>query len=506
MSDTSPHIPGRGAVPLPPPYSSDMAEPHELTMLEQAAAVRAKELSPVELARHYLDRIERLDEAVGAYLTVTPERALAGARDAERQLTARGADGGAPGELPPLLGVCVPVKDLTPVAGVRFTSGSAAFADRVAQPAQDARVAELLRAAGTVLTGKTNTPEFGLPCYTESLVGPPARTPHDLTRGAGGSSGGAAAAVAAGLASAAHGSDGGGSIRIPASCCGLVGVKPTRGRVTPAPLGDVSGLAVSGPLARTVRDAAALLDAMAAPVAGDPFPLPPGERSFLDWCDAYERAPRRLRIARWARPDVPGAVVDPRVMAVYEKTSALLAGLGHEVVDADQPLAPGDRDAFNPVWSVLAALTPVPPQCEARLTPLTRWLREQGESVSGPAFARALLAMQAVGRRFTETVAAYDAVLTPTLARLPAPVGSLRDDEDPSADFAAQLAFTPFTAPWNIAGLPAVSVPVGWTDGGLPVGMMLGGPHGCEGPLLALAAQLESAAPWIGRGMPPGFE
>ncbi|WP_199239226.1 amidase [Streptomyces sp. ICBB 8177] len=470
-----------------------MAEPHELTLLEQAAAVRHGEISAVALTEHYLARIERFDAAVGAYLTVTADLALEQARQADR-LRAAG------GPLPPLLGVPVPVKDLTPVAGVRFTSGSAAFADRVTQAS--ARVPELLREAGTVMPGKTNTPEFGLPAYTESRVGPPARTPYDTSRGAGGSSGGAAAAVAARLAPAAVGSDGGGSIRIPASCCGLVGLKPSRGRVSPAPRGDVSGLATDGPLARTVRDAAALLDVIAARVPGDPWPAGGPDRLFLDWCGSR---PRRLTIARWADPDPAGVVVDPEVLAAYDRTAALLADLGHEVREIPQPLAPGDRDAFTPVWSVLAALTPVPRRDEALLMPMTRWLRERGEAVTGVEYARALAAMQTIGRKFATAIDGYDAVLTPTLAQLPQAVGALRDDADPEADFAAQTAFTPFTAPWNIAGLPAVSLPLGWSRDGLPIGVMLGARHGEEGPLLALAAQLEEAAPWAERAVPEGF-
>ncbi|MCM2575979.1 amidase [Streptomyces meridianus] len=469
-----------------------MSHPHELTMLEQAAAIRSGDLSPVELAEHYLRRIETYDAQVGAYLTVTADRALDEARRAERLLTG-------PGALPPLLGVPLPVKDLTPVAGVRCTFGSAAFADTVAEPQDEPHLVSLLRDAGTVMLGKTNTPEFGLPAYTESRIAPPARTPFDLTRGAGGSSGGAAAAVAAGLAPAAQGSDGGGSIRIPASACGLVGFKPSRGRVSPAPHGDVSGLVTAGPLTRTVRDAAALLDVMAVPVPGDPWQVPVPETSFLQWCD---RPPARLRIGRWSRPDVEGVTVDPEVLAAYEETSALLAALGHEVVDVPQPLRPGDRDAFMPVWAVLAGSAPVPPEKEDDLLPLTRWLRELGRGTSGAAYTQALAAMQVVGRRIAVAVASCDVVLTPTLARLPQPVGALRDDADPAADFAAQVAFTPFTGPWNMAGLPAVSLPLGWTGGGLPVGMMLGASHGADGPLLALAAQLEEAAPWRGRILP----
>ncbi|MEU8571158.1 amidase [Streptomyces pathocidini] len=466
-----------------------MGEIHELTVLGLVGALRRGEVSAVEVAEHYLARIERLDGGLGAYLTVTPERALDDARRADRRRAAGG-------ELPPLLGVPLPVKDLDPVPGVRYTAGSAVFADRIAAPEEATRLVGRLERAGTVLLGKTNTPEFGLPAYTESRIGPPARTPYDPALGAGGSSGGAAAAVAAGLAPAAQGSDGGGSIRIPAACCGLVGLKPSRGRVSPAPYGDVSGLATAGPLARTVRDAAALLDVMAGPAPGDPVPMTPPARPFLEWC---ERAPARLRIARWARPDVAGVSVEPEVLAAYEKTSALLAELGHEVVDADQPLRPGDRDAFTPVWAVLAGLVPVPPEREGELTPLTRWLRARGRVATGLDYARSLAAVQAVGRRLAAAVAPYDAVLTPTLARLPQPVGSLRDDADPAADFAAQIAFTPFTAPWNIAGLPAVSLPLGWTGTGLPIGMMLGAAHGAEGPLLALAAQLEAASPWADR-------
>lgn len=459
-------------------------------MVEQAAAIRRRDISPSELTEHYLERIARLDGRVGAYLTVTADRAREDARRAEARLRAGG-------ELPPLLGVPVPVKDLVPVRGVRFTSGSAVFAERIAET--DAPVAELLRAAGSVLLGKTNTPEFGLPAYTEGRVGPPARTPYDTRRIAGGSSGGAAAAVAAGLAAAAHGSDGGGSIRVPAGCCGLVGLKPSRGRVGPVPNGDVTGLVVDGPITRTVRDAALLLDVMSGAVPGDPLRPAAPAVPFAAWC---ERVPGRLRIARWARPDVDGVAVDPEVLAAYERTSALLAGLGHDVVDVPQPLSGSDHHAFDPVWAVLALLTPVPAEDEARLMPLTRWLRERGRSYSGEDFARGLAAVQAVGRKFAAAVAPYDAVLTPTLAALPPAVGALRDDDDPAADFAAQYAFTPFTGVWNMAGLPAVSLPVEWTDQGLPVGMMLGAAHGAEGPLLSLAAQVEAAAPWRERRPP----
>lgn len=281
-----------------------MAELHDLTALEQGKAIKAGEVSPTELAEHYLDRVDRHNDTLGAFITVTPEIARKQAADAESEaLAARRED--RQGQLSPLHGVPVPVKDLNFVAGVRCTLGSQAYADHV--PDVDDHVAAKLRAAGTVLLGKTNTPEFGLPCYTENRLAPPARTPWDLERSAGGSSGGAAAAVAAGLAPVAQGSDGGGSIRIPSSVCGLYGIKPSRGRVSAGPVQhDVSGLSGSGPIARTVADAAALLDVLAGPMPGDPYgapSLPPGE-SFSSY---VTREPGTLRVVGLPQPPCPGS-------------------------------------------------------------------------------------------------------------------------------------------------------------------------------------------------------
>src|SRR6476619_3091582 len=248
-----------------------MALFHDLTALEAAAAVRSREVSPVELVEHALDRIARLDDRLGAFVTLTADAARRQAKEAERTVLA--ADD--PGSLLPLLGVPTAIKDLNLTKGVRTKLGSASYADFVS-PIDD-YIVELLRAAGTISLGKTATPEFGLPCYTETDIGPPTRSPWDPARMAGGSSGGAAAAVAAGLLPIAQGSDGGGSIRIPASVCGLVGLKPSRGRVSRGPLDFESArLAVFGGLTRTVRDAAAFLDAVAIPQPGDPDRPPAG--------------------------------------------------------------------------------------------------------------------------------------------------------------------------------------------------------------------------------------
>ena len=485
-----------------------MAALHELTALEQAAAIRRREVSPVELVEHYLRRIESGNDEVGAYVTVTADRARDAALAAEQRLHAAVVSGELSRQLPVLFGVPVAIKDLTMVAGVRCMLGSVAYRDFVA-PYDDHVVTLLAGRGGMPVLGKTNTPEFGTPCYTESAIAPPARTPWDLSRNAGGSSGGAAAAVAAGLAPVAQGSDGGGSVRTPASSCGLVGLKVSRGRISNGPIsGDVSGLAWHGPISRTVRDAAAVLDLMAVPMPGDPHwapPLPPGE-TFLGHT---ERAPARMRIGRFATPVIAETIVHPDCLAAYARASRLLAALGHDIVDIPPPFGPDTVPAFERVWSVLALLAPVPPEQEDDLMPLTRWLRDRGRSVSGAEYSASIATMQATARRAIEAWQDYDAILTPTLAQPPAPVGGLRDDADPAADFEAQKAFTPFTSVYNITGQPAITLPIGWTASGdgsprLPIGVMLAGKPAGEAALLSLAAQLEAADPWGGKH-PPGW-
>nr|WP_218849484.1 amidase [Nocardioides perillae] len=470
---------------------------HDLTALDLGALVAAGGVSPVELVEHFLGRADR--DAVGAFVTLTPDRAL----DAARALGARPADAG------PLWGVPTAVKDLHPTAGVRTAYGSPVWADHV--PTESDAVVHALEAGGLVSLGKTATPELGSPCYTEPEGHPPSVTPYDPARMAGGSSGGAAAAVAAGLLPLAPGSDGGGSIRIPASCCALVGLKPSRGRVSGAPAyGDPVGLATPGPIARTVRDAAALLDVLAGRLPGDPSWAPPPSGRFLDACD---REPRRLRVARFAEPVITDTVVDPACLAAWEDVSARLAALGHDVVDVPVPLPRAAVADFETCWAVLTALPPVPAGQEHLLRPLTRWLRARGEAVSGPDFGRAVGAVRRHAAVALTALAAYDVVLTPTLASPPLPVGAIRDDADPAADFAAQKAFTPFTSSWNVTGSPAVSLPWGWTGGargaGLPVGVMLAGRPAEEELLLGVAAQLEADAatrgPAWGEVHPPGW-
>jgi amidase len=461
---------------------------HDLTALEQAAAVRAREVSPTELVTHALDRIATLDAGLGAFVTVTPDRALAAAAAAERAVLAGGA-------LPPLLGVPTAIKDLTGTAGVRTTSGSRLTADHV--PAVDDAVVARLAAAGTISVGKTNTPEFGFPCYTDNDLVGPARCPWDPALLAGGSSGGAAVAVAAGFVPVAHGSDGGGSIRIPASVNGLVGLKPSRGRVSNAPLGsETTGLVTHGPLARTVRDAAALLDAMAGPEVGDPYwapPLPPGE-TFLA---AADREPGRLRIGVLRSP-LPGTELQREVAEALEEAAGLLAGLGHSVEEAPAGLVGEEvMPAFERVWALSAATLPVPDDRAGELRPLTRVLRERGLAMTARDAMLAMATLRSAARRFLRATAEVDVLLTPVVTMTPRPVGWFTDDG--AEDFERNKRYAAFPAWFNVTGQPAASLPLHWTAGGLPVGSGLVGRPADEVTLIALSAQLEAARPWADR-------
>jgi amidase len=470
---------------------------HDLTALEQAAAVRRGEVSPTELVEHCLARIEALDAGLGAFVTVTPDRARAAAAAAERRLRAGG-------ELPPLLGVPTAIKDLTNTAGVRTTYGSRTTADVV--PDTDDAVVTALAAAGTISLGKTNTPEFGFPCYTDNDLVGPARCPWDPTRQAGGSSGGAAVAVAAGLVPFAEGSDGGGSVRIPASINGLVGVKPSRGRISNAPSGaEITGLGTHGPLARTVRDAAALLDAMAGPVTGDPYWAPPlpGGGTFLQCAD---RPVGRLRVGRFLESAMPGAELEPEVRTAFEDAAALLGSLGHEVVDVPTGLlGPDVLAAFEPVWALSGTLLPVPEDRVGELRPLTRELRARGLALGAREAMAAMTELRLFSRRFVVATAGFDVLLAPVTTMTPRPLGWFDADGDGAADFARQERYAAFTALFNVTGQPAVSVPLHWTGDGLPVGSMLVGRPADEATLLALAAQLEQARPWAGRHPAPWY-
>ena len=465
-----------------------MTELHELDAHDQAEALRRRETSSVELVTHHLERIAALDPGIGAFITVTAEAAVASAHRADDRL-ASGEDA------PPFLGVPTAFKDLTFTAGVPTTMGSPILRDFL--PPLDAYVVTLVERAGFISLGKTNTPEFALSSFTDNDLIGETHTPWDATRNAGGSSGGAAAAVAAGMVPLAPGSDGGGSIRIPASCCGIVGFKPSRGRVSAGPVGsDWSGLAVDGPLARTVRDAAALLDAMAHPMPGDPRPLPDPATPFVEWA---RRDPGPLRVARWATPYLPGIEVDPAAIAAWESASRLLESLGHEVVDVENPFPPELEPQFNIVWSsgMAASWESMPmitgaPVDPVQVRPSTRYWLDRGAAATAVELAHAIQFIEAVTRDILTRHREFDAWLTPTLALPPQPT-SWFTQADPSEVHRRELRFTPFTAVYNMAGVPAASLPLHWTADGLPIGVMLAGRPGGDGPLFSLLAQVEAS-------------
>jgi amidase len=340
--------------------------------------------------------------------------------------------------------------------------------------------------------GKSNTPEFGITCVTESDLNGPCRNPWDTSRTPGGSSGGAAAAVAAGVLPLAHGSDGGGSIRIPASCCGLFGLKPSRGRVSPAPFTSGSlELSQSGGLSVTVRDSAAFLDVLAGYETGDAHWAPPPARPFLDEVGAD---PGRLRIAFTIDPPIPHEV-DPRVVTVAREAADALAALGHEVVEATPPW----RDevllwTFSRLWRVTPALYPV--EDDALLMPINRAFAESARETTSVEYVQAVTALQRLARRVIAFWDDHDVVLTPTLAKPPVEVGWVFEPADPWEQFARGGEFTPFTPIVNVTGQPAASVPFGSVDG-LPVGVHLIGRPAAEATLFRLAAQLEEAHPWM---------
>jgi amidase len=465
---------------------------HDLSALEQYRLLQRGDLGVLEVTEHYLGRIERLNGELGAFHTVTAEAARSRARELEASDDRTAV----------LWGLPSGDKDLSRRAGVRTTFGSRLFEHHVPEHSDD--IVRQLDAAGTVSLGKTATPEFGLAGYTESLVAPPARNPWDTSLGAGGSSGGAAVAVAAGLLPFAPGSDGGGSIRIPAAACGLVGLKPTRGLV-PAQSGvdSLAGLGVGGPLARSVTDAALLLDGMIAR-RGErilhPFTLrAPVEDDGL-FLGAAVRGEGRYQIglttdSPWQEVhDIP---IAPEARAALAVARHGLVELGHGLEEFSLEPSPEYPAAFRTIWQVGAAGIAADDSTEHLLEPLTRWLMHRGRELSATQLARALSTLTAFERSVIRQLDRFDAVLTPTLALTLRPVGWF-DQEDGEHNFVQQVLYAPFTSWVNVSGLPAITLPVHRTAGGLPMGAQLIGRPGGERTLLALGRQLERRLRWEG--------
>jgi amidase len=475
-------------------YAAAMSELDRLDALAQADLVRKGEVRPTELLERAIVRLERVNRELNA--VVTPMFDLA--REAAR------------GELPdgPFCGVPFLLKDLlTAYAGVPLSNGAVVSQGLV--PDHDSELVRRHKRAGLVVFGKTNTPEFGIPPMTENRLFGATRNPWDPTRSPGGSSGGAAAMVAARVVPMAHGGDGGGSIRIPASCCGVFGLKPTRARNPLGPdYGDLlSGLVVEHALSLTVRDSAALLDATSGPAAGDPYWAPPPARPFLQ---EVGRPPGRLRIA-FTREAPNGVTVHPDCVAALEDAARLASSLGHDVEERAPSLDfMSALRAFTVLYAASAARTVGDVETFAGMSvpremfePLTWGLAEMGKKIDAGEYLLALREIQRVSRdlaRFFETA---DVWLTPTLAEPPVPIGTFdATDEAPLLGFVRAGEFAPFTPLLNATGQPAMSVPLFWSAVGLPIGTQFVARFGDEATLFRLAAQLEEARPWRDRRPP----
>jgi amidase len=454
-----------------------------LPAAEQARLIRAGEVSSVELVELYLDRIAELDPTLNAFVTVCGAEALE---------VATALDEGSGSE--PFRGVPIAVKDLTATAGIRTTYSSHAYAANV--PDFDTAAVRRIREAGFVILGKTNTPEFGTVAFTESELNGATRNPWNPERTPGGSSGGSAAAVAAGLVPLAHATDGGGSIRIPASCCGLFGLKPSRGRVSSAPFGSLEGLSTAGPMARSVDDAARFLDVLAGYEPGDPWWAPPPAEPFAA---TTTEPPGPLRIGVTTTPPVE-TPVDPECVRAVEAAAGVLSDLGHDVREVQPPWRePELFTMFLTVWQVGPALHPVD---AGLLTPLNRGLLESARATSAADYGRAVAELQLVARRVVALWDEVDVVVTPTLASPPVPIGWQEAVEGAIPQLLRNVEFTPFTAVANLTGQPAMSLPLHWSADGLPVGVHAIGPPAGEALLLRLAAQVERARPWADRRPP----
>jgi len=457
----------------------------------QAELVRRKEVKPLELVDAAIERIERLNPILNAVVTPMYEEAR------------RAASGPVPDG--PFAGVPYLLKDLgAEYTGARLTEGSALLQDYVSD--HDTELVIRLKKAGLIVLGKTSTPEFGLLPTTEPRLFGPAHNPWDPTRTPGGSSGGSGVAVASAMVSMAHGNDGGGSIRIPASCCGVFGLKPTRARTPMGPdLGeDWHGLVIGHALTRSVRDSAALLDATAGPDLGDPYWAPPPERPFIEEVGAE---PGHLRIA-FTTDGGGGIAVHSDCVAAVTDAAALCAELGHDVVEAspelDQEritqsvigLIAASTTAQVDYWARRSGRTPT----EELLEPYTWALYQAGRQRLASEYILGVQDLQLLSRDVARFFLDFDVWLTPTLAEPPPALGSFDPTPgNPLQGLFRSAAFMPFTPICNVTGQPAMSVPLYWNDEGLPVGVHFASRFGDEATLFRLAAQLEQARPWAGR-------
>jgi amidase len=464
-----------------------------MAAVDQAALVRTREVTPLELLEAAIERIERIDPILNAVVI----RWFDHARETARTDLGDG----------PFRGVPFLIKDLfAGYAGQRISNGNVALRNEKVISDADTTLVSRYRAAGLVIAGRTNSPELGSVPTTEPLAWGATHNPWDTGRSPGGSSGGAAAAVASGMVPFAHASDGGGSIRIPASCCGLVGLKPSQGRITLGPIRDETGLSVELCVSRTVRDTATLLDAVRGPATGDTVIAPGPARPYIDEVGAE---PGRLRIGLLDHHPHGGAVA-PECSAAARSVAALLESLGHTVEEA-WPAALEDttqRTRFGTLWctNLAVGLRRFEEQLGRPLTddefePMNRVQAELATHFTAVDYALALSATTHFRRALQAWWAdGWDLLLTPTVAELPLPLGSIANNpEHPMDAMKRAFQFIPFTPPFNMSGQPAINVPIEWTDACLPVGIQLVAAYGREDVLLQVASQLEAAKPWAQR-------
>ena len=457
---------------------------------ELATLIHTSQISSSELVAAALERIEALQPTINAFTHIDAEGAMAAA-------DAISAD-----DPRPFAGVPIAIKDTAPVAGMPYTMGSDVFGDFV--PGHDAFLVRRIRDAGFVIVGKTSMPEFGILPVSEPRRFGPVRNPWDTDRTPGGSSGGSAAAVASGMLPLAHGSDGGGSIRIPASCCGLVGLKPTRGRISRGPDQGDDFLVQDGVLTRTVAETAELLDVLSGYEVGDATWAPPPSEPFAA---AAKRDPGKLRIGYTTTAAIE-ADLDPLCEQAVRDAAQLLTELGHDVEEVAAPWGGDDLlHVFTTVFGTPIAMgmffggvvTGREPT-EELVEPLswTIWNRARERTALDYLLARTQLT--GISRGIIALWESYDVVLTPGLAQRPVRIGEIDAcSDDPWEDFRRSGLFTPYTAIFNVTGQPAISVPLFHGDDGLPTSIQLAGRPAEEGTLLALAAQLEAARPWADR-------
>ncbi len=448
--------------------------------------VRKKEIAPREVADFYLKRIEQLNPKLGAFMTVTPEHAATDVKKIEQTSAVDAAR-------LPLFGVPYSLKDLVWTKDIRTTFGSKNYENWRA-PA-DAELAIRLRNSGGILLGKTTTPEFGSRPTTECGLCPPARNPWNLEHTAGGSSGGSASAVASGLHPVAQGSDGGGSIRIPSACCGLVGIKPSRGRITFAPSAGEGwgGFSITGPIARTVRDAALMLDAMAGSAAGDPYAALPNARPFVE---SANQRPKKLRLAAISQTALGS--VDLEMLAAFESACAAFREMGHTVEPIR--LDPGKMLIDHVRTVVVAGVGANRIENPDLMDPMVRSTWEWGGKILAVDYIRALTQVHNIAREIVQTLMPYDALLTPTITRPAVKLGTL--GMNPETAGAEIYGWTAFVFPYNSTGQPAVTLPNGLSKAGLPLAVQVVGRPYDEAGIIALGAAFEEARPWRNRKPP----